>query len=167
MTHRRQPILSADLPVLARPLVKWSAQVERLADLPRLIHRAAKTALAPPTGPVFLSIPGDILRANENLDLLAPTRVAARIRGDRDAVETASRLLAQAKRPVIMAGDVVAQSRAHAELIELAELIGAPVYTEFVPNTASFPSSHPLFRGQMVRLAPEVRKILEQYDVLF
>ncbi|MET0537718.1 MAG: thiamine pyrophosphate-binding protein [Xanthobacteraceae bacterium] len=162
-----EPILWADLPTLARPLVKWSAEVHRLADLPRLIHRAAKTALAPPTGPVFLSIPGDILRANENLDLMAPTRVAARIRGDRDAVETASRLLAEAKRPVIMAGDVVAQSRAHAELIELAELIGAPVYTEFVPNTASFPSSHPLYRGALVRLAPEVRKMLEQYDVLF
>jgi benzoylformate decarboxylase len=162
-----EPILWADLPTLARPLVKWSSEVHRLADLPRLIHRAAKTALAPPTGPVFLSIPGDILRANENLDLMAPTRVAARIRGDRDAVETASRLLAEAKRPVIMAGDVVAQSRAHAELIELAELIGAPVYTEFVPNTASFPSSHPLYRGALVRLAPEVRKVLEQYDVLF
>src|SRR5204863_9784167 len=40
-----EPILSADLPVLARPLVTWSAQVERRADLPRLVHRAAKTAL--------------------------------------------------------------------------------------------------------------------------
>src|SRR5207247_1065994 len=48
-----------------------------------------------------------------------------------------------------------------------AELLGAPVYTEFVPSTASFPASHPLFRGSMVRLAPDVRKVLEQYDVLF
>src|SRR6201993_4356652 len=76
-------------------------------------------------------------------------------------------LLAQAKHPVIMAGDAVAQSRAHAELVELAELLGAPVYAEFVPNTASFPASHPLFRGSLVRLAPDVRKVLEQYDVLF
>ena len=66
-----------------------------------------------------------------------------------------------------MAGDAVAQSRAHAELVELAELLGAPVYTEFVPNTASFPASHPLFRGSMVRLAPDVRKVLDQHDVLF
>src|SRR5438876_147412 len=58
-----EPILWADLPVIARPLVKWSFEVHRLADLPRLVHRAAKTALAPPTGPVFLSLPGDILRA--------------------------------------------------------------------------------------------------------
>jgi benzoylformate decarboxylase len=66
-----------------------------------------------------------------------------------------------------MAGDAVAQSRAHAELVELAELLGAPVYTEFVPSTASFPASHPLFRGSMIRLAPDVRKVLDQYDVLF
>ena len=41
-----EPILWADLPTLARPLVKWSAEVHRLADLPRMVHRAAKTALA-------------------------------------------------------------------------------------------------------------------------
>src|SRR5665213_1741241 len=50
----QEPILSADLATLARPFVKFSAQVERLNDLPTLVHRAAKTALAPPTGPVFL-----------------------------------------------------------------------------------------------------------------
>jgi len=162
-----EPILWADLPTIARPLVKWSSEVHRLADLPRLVHRAAKTALAPPTGPVFLSLPGDILRADGDVDLLGPTRVAPRLRGDRDAVEAAAALLAAAERPVIMAGDAVAQSRAHAELVELAELLGAPVYTEFVPSTASFPASHPLFRGAMIRLAPDVRKVLDQHDVLF
>jgi benzoylformate decarboxylase len=162
-----EPILWADLPTIARPLVKWSSEVHRLADLPRLVHRAAKTALAPPTGPVFLSLPGDILRADGDIDLLAPTRVAPRLRGDRAAVAAAAALLAEAKRPVIMAGDAVAHSRAHAELVELAELLGAPVYTEFVPSTASFPASHPLFRGSMIRLAPDVRNVLGQYDVLF
>src|SRR5262245_23327573 len=162
-----EPILSADLPAIARPFVKWAAQVDRLADLPRLVHRAAKTALAPPTGPVFLSLPGDILKNEADLDLMTPTRVAPRLRGDAAAVVAAADLLAKAKRPVIIAGDAVAQSHAHAELAELAELIGAPVYTEFVPNTASFPSSHPLFRGAMIRLAPDVRKVLEQHDVLF
>jgi benzoylformate decarboxylase len=162
-----EPILWADLPTIARPLVKWSSEVHRLADLPRLIHRAAKTALAPPTGPVFLSLPGDVFNAEGEVDLMAPTRVAPRTRGDRDAVEAAAALLAKAERPLIIAGDAVAQSRAHAELIELAELIGAPVYAEFVPNTASFPTSHPLFRGTMTRSAPAVRAVLEQHDLLF
>ena len=47
-----EPILSADLPTLARPFVKWAAEVHRVEDLPRYVHRAVKTALAPPTGPV-------------------------------------------------------------------------------------------------------------------
>ena len=162
-----EPILWADLPPIARPFVKWSAEVHRLADLPRLLHRAAKTALAPPTGPVFLSLPGDILKAEGEVDLLAPPRVAAQLRGDPAAVKHAATVLAEAKRPLIVAGDAVARSKAHAELIELAELIGAPVYSELVPSTASFPASHPLFRGAMTRMQGPIRKILEQYDVLF
>jgi len=162
-----EPILWADLPPIARPLVKWSTEVHRLADLPRLVHRAAKTALAPPTGPVFLALPGDILRAEGELDLLGPTRVAPRLRGDPSAVAQAAALLAQAQRPLIIAGDAVAHGRAHAELVELAELVGAPVYSELVPSTASFPTSHPLFRGGMTRMQGPIRKILEHYDVLF
>jgi benzoylformate decarboxylase len=162
-----EPVLSADLPSLARPFVKWAAQVERVQDLPRYVHRAAKTALAPPTGPVFLSLPGDILKNDADIDLQQPTRVAPRLRGDADAVAAAADLLAKAERPVIIAGDAVAQSRAHAELAALAESIGAPVYTEFVPNTASFPSSHPLYRGSMTRTQAGVREVLDRHDLLF
>lgn len=161
-----EPILWGDLPALARPLVKWAGEVHRLADLPRLVHRAAKTALAPPTGPVFLSLPSDILTGEAELDLGAPTRVAPRLRGDPDAVREAAALLARAERPVIIAGDAVAQSRAHAELAALAELLGAPVYPESIANSASFPASHPLFKGAMVRLAPAIRDILREHDVL-
>jgi len=162
-----EPILSADLATLARPFVKWSAQVERLSDLSRLVHRACKTALAPPPGPVFLSLPGDILKDEGEVDLMAPTRIAPRLRGDVEELARAAAILASAKRPVIMAGDGVAQSGALDELVALAELIGAPVYAEFVPNTASFPSSHPLFRGNIVRMQHAVRKLLDAHDVLF
>src|SRR3984893_1864440 len=136
------------------------------ADLPRLVHRAAKTALAPPTGPVFLALPGDILKAEGEVDLMGPTRVGPRLRGDAAEIAKAAAILAKARRPVIMAGDAVAQSHALAELVELAELIGAPVYAEFVPNTASFPASHPLFRGNVTRMQSAVRKVLDEYDVL-
>jgi benzoylformate decarboxylase len=165
--NQSEPILYAELPPIARPLVKWSAEVHRIQDLPLLVHRAAKTAMAPPTGPVFLSLPGDILKNEADLDLMAPTRVAPRVRGDRAAIEAAADVLANAKRPIIMAGDAVAQSRAHAELIELAELLGAPVYAELIANSASFPSSHPLFRGAMGRAQTAMRKIFDQHDVLF
>jgi benzoylformate decarboxylase len=165
--NQSEPILYAELPPIARPLVKWSAEVHRIQDLPLLVHRAAKTAMAPPTGPVFLSLPGDILKNEADLDLMAPTRVAPRLRGDRAAIEAAAEVLANARRPIIMAGDAVAQSRAHAEMIELAELLGAPVYAELIANSASFPSSHPLFRGAMGRAQTAMRKIFDQHDVLF
>jgi benzoylformate decarboxylase len=162
-----EPILWADLPPIARPFVKWSAEVRRLEDLPRMVHRAAKTALAPPTGPVFLSLPADVLQAEGEVELGAPTRIAGRVRADRDAVAQAAEILAGAARPLLIAGDAVAQSRAHAELVALAELLGAPVYAEGVANTASFPASHPLFRGSFVRLAPAIRQVLAEADVLF
>jgi benzoylformate decarboxylase len=162
-----EPILWADLPPIARPFVKWSTEVRRLADLPRAVHRAAKTALAPPTGPVFLSLPADVLNTEAEVDLGAPTRVAPRIRGDRAAVDAAAALLAAAERPLVMAGDAVAQSDAHTELAAVAELLGAPVYAESVPSRASFPASHPLFRGAFVRQAPAIRQLLSQVDVLF
>jgi benzoylformate decarboxylase len=162
-----EPILWADLPTLARPLVKWSSEVHRLADLPRLVHRAAKTALAPPTGPVFLSLPADVLKAEGEIDLGAPTRVAPHLRGDPAALAAAADLLAKAERPLIVSGDAVAYGRALPEVVALAELLGAPVYSELIPSTSSFPATHPLYRGTMVRLQPQVRRILEQHDVLF
>lgn len=161
-----EPILWADLPTIARPFVKWSAEVHRLEDLPRMIHRAAKTAMAPPTGPVFLSLPGDVLNASADIDLGQPTRIARGLRGDPAAVAEAAKLLAAAERPLIIAGDIVAQSDAHAEVIRIAELLGAPVYLEGVANTASFPTSHPLYRGPINRLAPLIRQVLDKHDVL-
>jgi benzoylformate decarboxylase len=161
-----EPILWADLPTIARPFVKWSAEVRRLEDLPRAVHRAAKTALAPPTGPVFLSLPADVLNAEAEIELGAPTRVGPRLRGDRAALEQAAALVAKAQHPVIIAGDAVAQSRAHGELVALAELIGAPVYVEGVANTAAFPASHPLYRGAIARLAPTARATLQAFDLL-
>ena len=161
-----EPLLWADLPVVARPFVKWSEEVRRLADLPRAIHRAAKTALAPPTGPVFLSLPGDVLTDSEDLDLGFPTRVAGNLRGDAGAIAAAARLMAQAKSPVIIAGDAVPQGDALTELVAFAEALAAPVYDEGMATRAMFPSSHPLYRGALVRLPAAIRGMLAQHDLL-
>jgi len=155
-----EPLLWADLPTIARPFVKWSAEVRQLSDLPRAIHRAVKTALAPPMGPVFLSLPGDILTASAELDLGAPSRVASAIRGDSKAIAQAAAIMARAERPVIMAGDAVAQSDALRELVALAEALGAPVYDEGMASRAMFPSSHPLCRGPITRLPASISDLL-------
>src|SRR5439155_923627 len=87
---------TTDLPLMAAPVVKWSTEARRLEDLPRIVHRAVKTAFSHPSGPVFLSLPVDVLNAERDLDLGAPTRVAPRIVGDRAAVARAAELLAKA-----------------------------------------------------------------------
>ncbi|MBI4272097.1 MAG: thiamine pyrophosphate-binding protein [Candidatus Rokubacteria bacterium] len=162
-----EPILWSDLPPVARPWVKWSTEAHRLEDLPRIVRRAAKTALAHPSGPVFLSLPVDVLNAERDLELGAPTRIAPRLRGDRAAVDEAARLLAAAERPLLVAGDAVAHGDALAELVELAELCGAPVLTEGVSSTCNFPFTHPLYAGAMPRLGPLIRAILMRHDLLF
>ena len=80
-----EPMLYEPLVPMAAPLVKWAVEVTRLEDLPRIVHRAAKVALTAPTGPVFLSLPGDVLNQELGLELGAATRV-----------DTASRPTAQA-----------------------------------------------------------------------
>ena len=162
-----EPILWSDLPPMAAPLVKWSTEARRLEDLPRIVHRAVKTAFAHPSGPVFLSLPVDVLNAERDLDLGAPTRVAPRIVGDRAAVARTAELLAKAQSPVIIAGDAVAHGDALAELVEVAELLGAPVITEGVPSTCPFPFTHPLHFGSMPRTGPPIRALLMRHDLLF
>jgi benzoylformate decarboxylase len=162
-----EPILWADLPPIAQPLVKWATEARRLEDLPRLVRRAVKTALAPPTGPVFLSLPVDVLNAERDLDLLQPSRVAPGIVGDRQAIDRAAALLARAERPLIVVGDAVAHGNALAEVVELAELLGAPVITEGVASTCSFPFAHPLSLGAFPRLGPQIRGLLIRHDLVF
>src|SRR3954469_11977427 len=75
-----EPMLYEPLVPVAAPLVKWAVEVTRAADLPRIIHRAAKIALTPPTGPVFLSLPGDVLDETLELKMGSPVRVESAAR---------------------------------------------------------------------------------------
>ncbi|MDB5394942.1 MAG: mdlC [Rhodospirillales bacterium] len=162
----REPLLWDDLVTIARPFVKWSVEVTRFADLPRIVRRAVKVALTPPTGPVFLSIPGDILAGIGHLDLMASSRVAPAIRGDVGAIARAAILIAASKSPMIFAGDSVCQSRAHTALVHFAELVGAPVYLEAMADRAAFPTGHPLFAGTVPRLGPAVRAVVDRHDLI-
>ncbi len=161
-----EPLLYAPLVPIAAPVVKWATEVTRLADLPRIVHRAAKVALTPPTGPVFISLPGDILNAAEALDLGEPTRVDATGRPSDATLRRLAERLLGAERPVILAGSEIVTSDAFAEAAGLADALGAPVYQQTVVSGAHFPSEHPLFLGQLSRDQRRVRELLAPYDLL-
>ncbi len=86
-----EPVLYGPLVQMAEPLVKWAVEVTRLEDLPRIVRRAAKIATTPPTGPVFISLPGDILNAEAGIDLGRSTRVDTRVRPSDEALAGAGR----------------------------------------------------------------------------
>ena len=159
-------VLSDDLPRMAAPLVKWSYEVRRIGDLEQAVRRGVKVALTPPTGPVFLSIPGEILRASSGGIQERPTRIPSAFPAAQEAVENAARALADAQSPVIVAGSRVTRSGAEQELVRLAERMGAKVLGENFPNTFAFPNDHPLYAGELGRLAPSVKADLEGADVI-
>jgi len=161
-----EPNLQADLATLARPFVKWSTEVRSAAELPRVIHRAVKVALAPPQGPVFVSLPVDVLNETSDVPLGTPTRVASDLAGDAGAIRRAAATLAAARRPVIVAGDAVVQRGAEAELGALAEALGCPVYLECEASSLPMPPAHPLFAGALARSAGPIRSMLEGHDLL-
>jgi benzoylformate decarboxylase len=162
-----EPMLYEPLVPVAQPLVKWAIEVTRAADLPRIIHRAAKVALTPPTGPVFLSLPGDVLDEALELDLGHPVRIDAAARPSDEALDELVDRLTKAKNPAILAGQEIASHDAFAETAEVAELLGAAVFGSSIPYSAPFPSEHPAFMGALTRLQKQVRSNLEPYDLLF
>ncbi|MEW6688625.1 MAG: thiamine pyrophosphate-binding protein [Pseudomonadota bacterium] len=161
-----EPLLYEPLVPVAQPLVKWAVEVTRAADLPRILHRAAKIALTPPTGPVFLSLPGDVLDEAVEMDLGRPVRIESGARPSQETIEKLAKMLLAAKRPVLLAGQELAQHDAFGEAAELAELLGAAVFQSSVPYCAQFPTAHPAFMGALTRQQAQVRKALEPYDLL-
>ena len=162
----QEPLLYEPLVPLAQPLVKWAVEVTRIQDLPRIVRRAAKIALTPPTGPVFISLPGSILDDEAELDLGKPTRVDASNRPSDEALDRLADRLLHAQHPVIIAGRELANHDAFSEASELAELLGAAVYQEPVPYNARFPSTHRACMGDLTRNQPKVRETLQPYDLL-
>ena len=161
-----EPLLYDPLVRIAEPLVKWAVEVTRLEDLPRIVRRAAKIATTPPTGPVFLSLPGDILNAEAGIDLGRSTRVDTRVRPSDEALAALARRILKAERPVMIVGDEIVKSDALAEAAELASALGCPVWQQTVGYGSHFLSDHPCFMGSLTRIQTQVRDTLAPHDLL-
>ena len=161
-----EPLLYDPLVPIATPVVKWATEVTRLEDLPRIIRRAGKVAMTAPTGPVFISLPGDVLNDRKGIDLGSRTRVDTAMRPTDAALEALADRLLAAKNPAILAGNEVVTSNALAEVGRFAEVLGAPAFQQTTAYGSFFPSAHPAFMGALSRNQREVRGILEDYDLL-
>jgi benzoylformate decarboxylase len=161
-----EPVLYDPLVRIAEPLVKWAVEVTRLEDLPRIVRRAAKVAMTPPTGPVFISLPGDILNSDAALELGRSTRIDTRVKPSDESLQVLIQRILKAERPVIIVGDEIVKSDALDEAAAFAEALGCPAWQQTAPYGAQFLSESPCFMGSLPRVQPQVREILAPFDLM-
>jgi benzoylformate decarboxylase len=161
-----EPVLYDPLVRIAEPLVKWAVEVTRLEDLPRIVRRAAKVAMTPPTGPVFISLPGDILNSEAGLELGRSTRIDTRVKPSDESLDALVQRILKAERPVIIVGDELVKSDALDEAAVFAEALGCPAWQQTAPYGAQFLSESPCFMGSLPRVQPQVREILAPFDLM-
>jgi benzoylformate decarboxylase len=161
------PLLFGDLVAIAGPAVKWAHEVAHPDQLPILLRRAFNDAQAAPTGPVFLSLPMDVMEELSSVGIDAPSVIDRRpIAG---SIPQLAEHLAGIKpgRLLLIAGDEVHASEASAEVATLAETLGAPVYCSSWPSRIPFPTNHPLWSGKLPHNGAEIAALLADYDAIF
>lgn len=163
----REPNLVGDLVTMTEQFTKWSARIEDVDVLPTMMRRAVRTALTPPTGPVFLGLPMDVARAEtaETVEPLGGIPDAGQ--GDPRQVGLAAEALATADEPVLVVGDEVARSGAVAAVTRLAEAMGARTHGEFKSSQVAFPMDHDLWAGRLPRDQSRAHGLLSTDTVAF
>ncbi len=147
-----------------RPYVKWSCEPARAQDVPAAIARAYYTAMQPPRGPTFVSIPVDDW--DRLCEPLATRQVSRTVSGDPALLASAAEALNCAHRPVIVVGAGVARDDAWAETIALAQHHQAPVWVSPMSGRNSFPENHPLFAGFLAADRARIVESLKGFDFI-
>ena len=154
------------------PAVKELIRIEDITRIPELVRRAFWIATSGRPGPVLLDVPEDIAHGEfdfPNDDLYADERAteipALRSRPDRDSLERAAAMLAQASNPVILAGGGVHLSGAQDALTQLVERHRIPV-AHTLSGKGSIPCSSDLNLGLFGRYSRIANEVMEASDCL-
>src|SRR5262249_34874696 len=162
-----EPLLYGNMVDIARQDTKWAWEVQHGTEIPVAIARAFKIAQTPPTGPVFLSLPVNVMEERGDMELPPVTdTVNAKPRPDLASIQRAATLLASSVNPMIIAGDGCARAGAVGDLVRLAEVAAARVYTEPLNSLMDFPTGHPLFAGALFPNAKQTLAQLNGADVI-
>ncbi len=148
---------------MVKPFTKWAARVRSPKQVAKFVRLAVTHATSGKKGPVLLEVPKDVQQSPCTFAEFSPAayRPTAKSTGDAASIKKAVELLANAERPVILAGSGVYWSDASKELVQLAELMSTPVASEFM-GLGCIPQSHELSIGNAVLAFP----FLRQADVM-
>lgn len=142
--QHEEPILGGDLAAMAEPFTKWSAEVQDVSALATMLRRAFRVALSPPSGPVFLGLPMDVMMEPTDATPERLGAIPSAGPGDPEQIAAAATAFADADRPALVVGDHVARAGVDAieAGVELAESSGAAVYSEMLTCEINFPPDH-------------------------
>ncbi len=138
-----------DAPRLMETTTKYACRVDDVHRIPDYLATAFREATSGKTGPVFLSIPLDVIYEKVDRNTISiPTgyRTANQPAADPALIRQALDILAQAKNPIVLAGRGIWWSQACAELQKFIEKSNLPLYTGFM-SRAFVPEDHPLSFG--------------------
>jgi acetolactate synthase-1/2/3 large subunit len=134
---------------MLREFVKWDYELRRFDQLETVVDRALTLAQSEPRGPVYLTLPREVLaERHEAIEYADPARavVPAATLPDPGAVEEAAAMLAGARNPIIITKALGRDPAAVPVLERLAETLGAPVFDQF-HTYVNFPQDHALHGG--------------------
>ncbi|XZF16281.1 thiamine pyrophosphate-binding protein [Chitinophagaceae bacterium MMS25-I14] len=165
----QEPLLASNLVDLARQYTKWAHEVRTPAEMPLVLQRAFKEAMAPPNGPVFVSIPWEfnMVEIADDAKMKGITRISSHFTGDQDTIKQAADILAGAQNPIIIAGDAVGYADAWSELQELAHLVGAPVLLQTFSSLANYPNNDVHWQGELPGSQAGIQEVFSDHDVAF
>ncbi len=147
---------------LVRDFVKHDDQPQSLESIPESLLRAYRIATTEPKGPVYVCLDSTLQEAGLTTPVIVPDvslfRPPATPAPNPEALRTAADLLAKAKWPVIIAGEVGRNPDALAPLRELAELLAAPVID--ADGRFAFPNTH------LLNLTTAREEVLREADVV-
>ncbi len=138
--------MAGDLVAFAEPVTKWSTMVMDPSSLLRVIRRAIKIASTPPMGPVYVCVPMDILDAPAVEEVRPTSFPSTKVVADETTLKNVAAILANAEKPMIFIGDGIAFSGAQKELTEVAEILGAEVWSADA-GELNMSYAHPLYQG--------------------
>src|SRR4051794_23604640 len=157
-------LTNVDPTTLPRPWVKWAYQPDRAQDVPAAFMRAIATALQPPPGPVFLSLPLDDWDKPAEGAAVVRT-VAGRVAPDPVRVGGFAAAIGRATSPVLIYGAAIARSQGWSQAIALADALQAPVWAAPASERTPFPEDHPLYRGELPFAMGPLSTQLEGHDL--
>ncbi|HEX6478087.1 MAG TPA: benzoylformate decarboxylase [Ktedonobacteraceae bacterium] len=161
-----EPLLTNIAPrELPAPFVKWSYQPVRPEDIPAAFMRAYVTALQPPAGPVFLSLPLDDMNKPAS-GKAAIRHTSRRVEPDADALYEFADILSNSRNPVLILGAALDRSPGGWNAgVKLAEKVRAPVWSPPNSERSGFPENHPLYQGTLPAALGPLSEKLQGHDV--